>query len=85
MQRAGVNWKKWAVALVVFGIAAAMLVSAGRVRGFHGHWARSFSAFVEAFGGLLGIALIGLCVLAFLVIADAFLPKENASQGDGHP
>jgi hypothetical protein len=78
VQRAGVNWKRWAAALAVFGLAAAMLLSAGRVSGAHGRWWRTVSAFVEAFGGLLGIALIGVCVLAFLLVADALLPKDEA-------
>lgn len=78
MQRRGVIWKKWAAALVLCGIVLAALVSVGRATSAHGHFWRTLGAFVEAFGGLLGIALIGLCVLAFLLVADALLPKEDA-------
>lgn len=44
---------------------------------FHAHWWRTLAAFVEAFGGLLGIAVIGLCVLAFFFVADALWPKDE--------
>jgi hypothetical protein len=82
VERRGVNWKKWAAALVVLAIGGAMLVSTGRATGAHGRFWRTLSAFIEAFGGLLGIVLIGLCVLGFLLVADALLPKEDGPEAD---
>ena len=43
----------------------------------HAHWWRTVGAFVEAFGGLLGIILIGICVLAFFFVADALWPQDE--------
>jgi hypothetical protein len=69
---------KWAGVLLLaalgLGILAAAAIHLARSR--PRLW-RQLGAFFEAFGGMLGVAFIGICVLALLFVLDPFMGEEE--------
>ena len=52
------------------------MVALARTRNHPQEW-RQLRALLEAFGGLIGVTVIGLCAVALLVIVDAWFADQE--------
>jgi len=70
-------WKRRTLALIAASLAilglTLLAVAALGSRHTHSSLWRQLSAFIEAFGGLLGVGLLELCALALVLLVDRWI------------
>lgn len=71
----------WAAALTLAVSVAAVLLSKLSHSANHARLLRQFAAFIAAFGGWIGIALIGICAVGALFVFDALMPGADTTDG----
>ena len=67
----------WVAALTLAAIIAGWLLSTLSEGVTHTRFWRQFAAFLAAFGGWIGIALIGMCAVGTLLVFDALMPDKD--------
>jgi len=70
----------------VLAVALASLIAlvAAALRSRRGSWLEVLAG-IEAFGGLVGVALIGIGALAVLLVVDSWMTARERGENDRNP